>query len=73
MNETGRGEMVKRDRGEMKQRDKRQDRDRNSEIALLFHPPTVVKQLGMVGLSFRLPTCLQNCSYPKAFERGMKK
>ena len=59
----------------MKQRDKRQDRDRNSEIALLFHPPTVVKQLGMVGLSFRLPTTnlAQNCSYPKAFERGMKK
>ena len=26
---------------------------------LLFHPPTIV-EIGMVGLSFILPTCLQN-------------
>ena len=29
------------------------------EIVVLFHPPTIVKELGMVGLSSRLVMCLQ--------------
>ena len=40
---------------------------RYSEIVLLFHPPTIVKASGMVGLSFRLLASLQkmqNCSNP---------
>ena len=29
------------------------------EIVSLFHPPTIVKVLGIVGLSYRLPMCIQ--------------
>ena len=35
------------------------DKNKYSEIVLLFHPPTIVKVLGIIGLSFRLLTCVQ--------------
>ena len=38
-----------------------------SEIVSLFHPPNIVKVLGIVGLSYRLLMCIQqmqNGSHP---------
>ena len=43
------------------------NRNKFSEIVSLFHPPTIIKVLGIVGLSFRLLTCvqqMQNSSNP---------